>query len=81
MFELIKALGIKASTLFNSDFTNNNILSCFSYFFLITDLYFLIPAFITQVFNPIAELVIPIETPTKEMEAHPVNAEIKKKKC
>ena len=50
-----------------------------SFFFLIIDLYFLFPAVITQIFNPIAELAIPIGTPTKEraeMEKHPVIAEI-----
>ena len=49
--------------------------------FLIIDLYFLIPAVIMQIFNPIAELVIPIEIPTKEakakMETHSVTVEIK----
>ena len=44
------------------------------------DLYFLIPAVIAQIYNPIAELVIPIGTTTKkaksEMEAHPVIVEI-----
>ena len=66
--------------LFNLDFANNTILSCFFFFFLITDLYFLIPAVFTQIFNPIAELVIPIGIPIKEakaeMEAHPVIVEI-----
>ena len=38
-------------------------------FFLIINLYFLIPAVITQIFNPTAELVIPIEIPTKETKA------------
>ena len=51
--------------LFNLDFANNTILSCF-FFFLIIDLYFLIPAVIAQSYNPIAELVIPIEILTKE---------------
>ena len=45
-------------------------------FFLIIDLYFLILAVIAQIFNPITELVIPMEIPTKEvnvhMETHPV---------
>ena len=50
--------------LFNLDFANSNILSC--YFFLIIDLYFLIIAVIAQFLNPIAELVIPIGIPTKE---------------
>ena len=67
--------------LFNLDFANNTILSCFFIFFLIIDLYFLIPAVITQIFNPIAELVIPTGISAKEakaeMEMHPVTAEIK----
>ena len=66
--------------LFNLDFANKTILSCFFFFFLIIDFYFLIPAVIAQIFNPIAELVIPIGIPTKEakaeMETHPVIAEI-----
>ena len=49
-------------------------------FFLISDLYILIPAFITRIVNPIAELEIPIGIPTKEakaeMEKHPVTVEI-----
>ena len=50
--------------LFNLDFANNTVLSYF--FFLITDLYFLIPAASAQIFNPIAEPVIPIGIPNKE---------------
>ena len=46
------------------------------FFFLIIDLYFLIPAFISQIFNPIAELVVTIEIPSKEtkleVEIHPI---------
>ena len=42
---------------------------------------FLIPAVIAQIFNPIAELVIPIGIPIKgaktEIEIHPVNVEAK----
>ena len=49
--------------LFNLDFANNTILSYFFFYFLIIDLYFLIPAIIAQTFNPISELVIPTETP------------------
>ena len=64
--ESIKDLEIKASNRFNLDFANNAILSCFFFFFLIMDLYFLIPVVITQIFNPIAELVIPIGIPIKE---------------
>ena len=51
------------------------------FFFLIIDLYFLIPAVIAQIFNPIAELVIPIGIPIKEareeIEIHPIIAEAK----
>ena len=54
-------------------------------FFLFFDLYFLILVVITQIFTPIAELVIPNEIPTKEakaeMETHPVIAEITISKC
>ena len=56
------------STLLNLDFANDNILSCF-FFFLIIDLYFLIQAFITQIFNTITELAIPIGIPAKEAKA------------
>ena len=49
------------------------------FLFLSVDFY-LIPAAITQVFYPIADLVIPIETPSKEakseMQLHPVIVEI-----
>ena len=62
--------------LFNLDFANNAILSCVVFFFLVIDLYFLIPAVIAQIFHKIAELVIPTGIPTKEakieMETHPV---------
>ena len=69
---------------FNSDFANNTIVSCFFFFFLGIDLYFLISATIAQIFNPIAELVIPMGIPIKEIKAatelHPVivEAEIRK---
>ena len=52
----------------------------FFLFFLIINIYFLIAAVITQIFTPIAELVIPIGIPTKEakakMKTHPVIAPI-----
>ena len=70
--------------IFNSDFANSTILSCFFFFFLIIDLYFLIPVVIAQIFNPIAELVIHIEILIKEakseLEIHPVIAETKIRK-
>ena len=66
--------------LFNLDFANNTISSCFFLFFLIIDLYLLIPAVITQIFNPLAGLAIPIGTLTKEpkgeIETHPVIVEV-----
>ena len=58
LFELIKALEIKTSMLFNLNFANNTILLCFFLFFLIIDLYILIAVVITQVFNPILELAV-----------------------
>ena len=57
------------SMLFNLDFSNNTLLLCFFYFFLIIDLHFLIPAAIAQIFGPIAELRIPVGTPNKEAKA------------
>ena len=67
--------------LFNSEFAKNTFLSCFFFSFLIIDLYFLIPAVIAQIFNPIPELVIPIGILIKEakaeIEMHPVIVEAK----
>ena len=71
--------------LFNLDFAKITILSCFFFFLLIIDLYFLIPAVIAQIFNLIAELVISIAIPAKEekaeMETHPVIVEPTIRKC
>ena len=54
-------------------------------FFLNIELYFLIPAVITQNFNPIAELIIPIGISTEEakatLETHTVTVEINIRKC
>ena len=70
--------------LFNLVFASNSILSCFFLFFLIIDLYFLINVVNAQIFNPIAELVIPIGIATKEtkaeIEIHPATAEAKIRK-
>ena len=55
--------------LFNLYFSNNTIFSCFFFFSLIIDLYFLISEVIALIFNPIAELVIPIGIHTKEAKA------------
>ena len=69
--------------LFHLDFANNTILSCF--FFLIIDLYSLIPAAIVQIFNPIAGLVIPIGIQSKEakteIEIDPTIVKAKIRKC
>ena len=46
--------------LFNSDFANNTILSCF---FL--NYFFLIPALLTQIVDLVAELTIPVRIPNK----------------
>ena len=66
--------------LFDLDFANNNILSTFFLIFLIVDLCLLIPAVVTQIFNPIVELAIPLGIQAKEakaeMETHPVIVEI-----
>ena len=55
------------------------------FFFLIIDLYFLIPAWMGQIFNPTAELVIPKRMPPKETKAdiktQPVKTEAKIIKC
>ena len=69
MFVSIKALEVKTSILCNLDFAKKTILSCFFFFFLIIDLYFLIPAVVAQIFNPIAELIIPVGIPIKEGKA------------
>ena len=51
------------------------------FFFLIIDLYFLIPTILAQIFNFTEELLIPIEMPTNEakaeIETHPVISETK----
>ena len=62
--------------LFHLDFASNTVRSCFFLFFLIIDLYFLIPAVSAQIFDPIAEFVISLGIPIKEekaeIEIHPV---------
>ena len=57
----------------------------FSFFFLITDLQFLFPATIAQILNLIVEIIITLETSTKEakaeMEIHRVTTKTKVRKC
>ena len=71
--------------LFNLDFAKNTSLSCFFFFLLIIDLYFLISAVIAQTFNPIEELVISRGISTneskEEMETHSAIVEPKIRKC
>ena len=59
--------------LFKLDFANDTVSSRFFFFFLIIDVYFLIHAVIAQIFNPIAELVIPIKIPIKEKKGRNEN--------
>ena len=69
MLEPSKSLEIKASMLFNLAFAKNTYLSCFFFFFLIIDLYFLITVVMAKIFNPVAELVIPIGILSKDAKA------------
>ena len=66
IYHSIKVLEIRTSIVFNVLFPKNTILSCYSFFFLIIDLYFWIPAVIAQTFIPTAEIVIPTITQTNE---------------
>ena len=68
--ESIKALEIRTSIPFTLVFARNTIISCFFFYFLTSDLYFLIPSDITQIFNPAAELAIPIRIRAKEIKFH-----------
>ena len=71
--------------LFNLDFANNTVLSCFVFFcyylFIIINLRFLIPAVIAKISNHIAEVEIRIEISSKkakaEIEMHPVTSTTK----
>ena len=71
--------------LFNLNFANSTILSCLFFFYLIFELYFLIPLVILQIFNSTAELAMLIKIPTKEAKAkivkHSAMAEAKTSKC
>ena len=66
-------------------FVNNAISSCFFFFYLIIDLYFLILAIIAKIINPIVELIMLLEISIKEakseMEIHTVAAKSKFRKC
>ena len=71
--------------LVNLYFDNNTILSWIFFFFLIIYINVLFPAVVAKIFNSTAELVIPIRMSTKEakkeIETHPVTAEVKIGNC
>ena len=73
----MKALEIETSIVF----ADNTILSCSFLFFLIIDLYFLLLAVTTQIFNPTAKLAISTgissKTAKAEMETYAATIEIK----
>ena len=54
---------------------------CFFLFPLIIDLYFLILAIITEIFNCILELIIPLEISTKESKEKTVIPKTKLREC
>ena len=60
---------------FNLFLANNTILLCFSFFFLIINLNYLIPSVVTQIFNLIAELVILIRIQSKETKTENENVQ------
>ena len=84
IYKWIKVLKIKTSISFNLVFPRNTVLSYFFLFFLLIDLYLLIPTVVAQIFNPTAELIIPTGIPTNkintEMETHSVIATVKIRK-
>ena len=83
--ESINALEVKAFMVFNLVLGNSTILSRFFLFFLIIDLYFLIPVVNPQIFNPTAALAIAIRIPTnkakEKTETHPLIAQTKIRNC
>ena len=74
---MITALEIRISIVLKLYFSNSTILSCFLFSSFIIDLYFLIPATISQSFIPTAEFTIPTGTQANEanaeIETQPVN--------
>ena len=59
MYDWIKVLESRTSRVYYLALPSNTILSYFFLFFLIIDLYFLIPAVNAQIFNSTIEFVIP----------------------
>ena len=62
---------------FNLDFANNTFRSSSFSFFLVIDLYFLIPVAIAQALISTAELIIPIGITIKEAKAEIVDTKIR----
>ena len=85
IYESIKALEIRTSIVSNLPFPSKIFCYASSFFFLITGLSFLIPAFITQIFTAAAERAIRTGIPTKEayaeIETEPVTVDAKISKC
>ena len=79
------SLQLNTFLVFNLSFPSNTKLSCFFLFFFFIDLYFLIPADITQSFTPTAEVAVLIQLPINEVkteiETHPVIPEAKINDC
>ena len=73
IYESIKALKFKTSIVFNLNFLDDTILSCFFFFFFMIGLYFLSPAVIAQIFIATSEIITPTGAATNE-----ANAEIKR---
>ena len=55
---LLKSLGNKTSMLLNLIFASNTLSSSFCFFFLIIDLYFVIPAVTGRIFHPAVEITM-----------------------
>ena len=85
MHELIKALEIKTSIVFNLYFTSKTIFLCFFDLVLDNWVIFLIVAVNVQIYNPTAELAMLTGTPTneanEEFETQTLTAETKDRKC
>ena len=52
-----------------------------TFFFLIVNLYFIIATVVSKMFNLIAKLRIPTKQEKAEIEIHPLNLELKIRKC
>ena len=79
IYESIKDLEIKPLIMFGLVFVRKTILLYFFLFFLIIDLYFLIPAVIAQICNPTTELAISKVVANAKIETPPLTAEMKRK--